>query len=233
MLRIVIAITVAALALSACDWFDPARIKDRAVRQAIPDPYRVADADVSRYKDQTLPFAMRLSSAALARTRASVIYDPAYVRISYPGGDVAPGRGVCTDEVVRAYRLLGIDLQQLVHEDMRRAFSVYPRRWGLSRPDPNIDHRRVPNLEVFFTRHGTTLPVTQNGRDYQAGELVTWMLPGNLPHIGLVTAKRTRDGARPLIVHNIGAGPQLEDMLFNYNITGRFRYGSGGSMGDH
>jgi uncharacterized protein YijF (DUF1287 family) len=165
-----------------------------------------------------------LVAAALERTRHKVIYDPAYRVIAYPMGDVPAGTGVCTDEVIRAYRALGIDLQQLVHEDMKVSFSSYPRNWGLSRPDRNIDHRRVPNLQVFFTRHGKSLPVTGRGSDYAPGDLVTWDLGGNVPHIGMVTDRRSADGTRPLIVHNIGAGPTLEDMLFDYRITGHYRY---------
>lgn len=168
--------------------------------------------------------ADQLVAAALERTRHKVVYDPAYRTIAYPMGDVPAATGVCTDEVIRAYRTLGIDLQQLVHEDMRAAFRSYPRQWGLGRPDRNIDHRRVPNLQVFFARHGKSLPVTARGIDYAPGDLVTWRLPGNLPHIGMVTDRRSVDGARPLIVHNIGAGPKLEDMLFDYEITGHYRY---------
>jgi uncharacterized protein len=175
-------------------------------------------------KDKTRPFAERLSAAAMERLAHQVVYDPEYLRIAYPMGDVPATQGVCTDEVVRAYRTLGIDLQRLVHEDMRANFTVYPRRWGLQRPDTNIDHRRVPNLAVFFARKGKSRPVTQNGSDYKAGDIVTWMLPGNLPHIGIATARRSADGQRPLIVHNIGRGPQLEDMLFNYPVTGRYTY---------
>ncbi len=168
--------------------------------------------------------AEQLVAAALERTRHKVVYDPAYRTIAYPMGDVPAATGVCTDEVIRAYRALGIDLQRLVHEDMRAAFQSYPKQWGLKRPDRNIDHRRVPNLQMFFSRHGKSLPVTARGADYAPGDLVTWSLPGNLPHIGMVTDRRSADGARPLIVHNIGAGPQLEDMLFDYQITGHYRY---------
>ncbi len=134
------------------------------------------------------------------------------------------GIGVCTDVVIRAYRAIGIDLQQRVHEDMARAFSSYPKAWGLARPDPNIDHRRVPNLQAYLRRQNAQLAVSRNAADYQAGDLVTWMLPGALPHIGLVTDRRTADGARPLIVHNIGRGPELEDMLLGFEITGHYRY---------
>lgn len=167
-----------------------------------------------------------LVEAALERTQFSVRYDGRYLRIPYPMGDVPADIGVCTDVVIRSYRKLGIDLQQRVHEDMLVAFSAYPsqRIWGLNRPDSNIDHRRVPNLQVFFKRHGQVIAVSGDGKDYQAGDIVTWMLPGNLPHIGIVVSQRSADGQRPLVVHNIGRGPKLQDMLFDYPITGHYRY---------
>jgi uncharacterized protein YijF (DUF1287 family) len=168
----------------------------------------------------------RLARAALARTRHQVIYDGSYRTIAYPNGDVPANIGVCTDLVIRSYRAVGVDLQRAVHEDMRRHFSAYPSRriWGLSRPDPNIDHRRVPNLQVFLARRGEVLPVSDNPNDYRPGDLVTWRLPGNLPHIGIVSGRCLAGGRRPLIVHNIGTGPQLEDVLFRYPITGHYRY---------
>ena len=164
-------------------------------------------------------------TAALAQTRQSVVYDGAYRRIPYPMGDVPADRGVCTDVVIRAYRAVGIDLQRLVHEDMEADFAAYPHLWGLSEPDANIDHRRVPNLKTFFARHGTNLPISPAAKDYAPGDLVTWMLPGNLPHIGIVTDRLSQDGEHPLVVHNIGAGPKLEDVLFAFPITGHYRYG--------
>jgi uncharacterized protein len=166
----------------------------------------------------------QLLDHALGQTSQRVIYDGTYRRIPYPDGDVPPDRGVCTDVVIRAYRSIGVDLQRLVHEDMRQHFAVYPKRWSLTRPDPNIDHRRVPNLQTFLGRQGAQLPIDSSPSTYRAGDLVTWMLPGNLPHIGMVTDRRSTDGDRPLIVHNIGRGPQLEDMLFAYRITGHYRY---------
>lgn len=167
-----------------------------------------------------------LVAAAIAQTQDNVTYNGAYFKIAYPMGDIPAQYGVCTDVIIRAYRKLGIDLQQLVHEDMRRNFSLYPakKNWRQTKTDTNIDHRRVPNLQIFFTRHGKKLIVSNNPQDYQTGDLVTWMLPGNLPHIGIVTDQRSADGLRPLIVHNIGAGPQLEDMLFDYTISGHYRY---------
>ena len=169
-------------------------------------------------------FVGRLVAAAVAQTTQAVRYDGSYRRIPYPGGDVPADVGVCTDVVIRAYRAVGVDLQQSVHEDMARAFEAYPRAWGLSRPDANIDHRRVPNLQTYFERRGVEVVATRDPRDYAAGDLVTWMLPGNLPHIGLVTDRRSADGERPLVVHNIGNGPEIEDMLFAFPITGHYRY---------
>jgi hypothetical protein len=169
--------------------------------------------------------ALRLVRAARAQVGVTLSYNPAYVRLAYPGGDVAPEQGVCTDVVVRAYRsALNIDLQELVHEDMRSAFTAYPARLGLKRPDPNIDHRRVPNLQAFLRRKGVSLPVTSKAADYRPGDLVTQMLPGNLPHMGIVSDRRSVDGARPLVIHNIGAGAREEDRLFAFPITGHYRF---------
>lgn len=190
---------------------------------ASPDEVRV-NRD---WKSPALPFGQRLSAAAEERATHAVSYDAAYVRIAYPGGDVAEDRGVCSDEVVRAYRLLGIDLQRLVHEDMARAFGAYPRRWGLAHPDRNIDHRRVPNLAVFFARHGASVPVSARGLDYLPGDVVAFALPDGRPHIGVVTERVSADGQRRLVMHNIGWGPQIEDMLFTLSITGHFRYQGG------
>jgi len=174
-----------------------------------------------------LPPAARLSAAALARTELEVTYDPAYVRLAYPGGDVAADRGVCADVVIRVYRsALGVDLQLLVHEDMTAAFATYPQHWGLDRPDRNIDHRRVPNLEAFLKRQGAALAVTDDPADYRPGDIVAWNLKGMrgfLPHIGIVT-DRVGPDHRPQVVHNIGAGPQLEDVLFAWPITGHYRW---------
>jgi len=171
-------------------------------------------------------FIDRLLAAAKERTLHNVRYDGRYLRIPYPNGDVPDNLGVCSDVVIRTYRKVGIDLQKLVHEDMKAHFSSYPsmRIWGLSRPDTNIDHRRVPNLQVFFKRFGKSLRVTSNPSNYLPGDLVTWMLPGNLPHIGFVSKQRSADGKRPKIINNIGAGPVIEDMMFDYPITGHYRY---------
>ena len=169
-----------------------------------------------------------LINAAMDQINVTLIYDPRYQRLDYPMGDISRRLGVCTDVVIRAYRdALQIDLQKRVHEDMRRRFSAYPTIWGLSRPDRNIDHRRVPNLRVFFKRHGTVLPVTDNADDYAPGDIVTQTVGGNRPHIGIVTHLRSDDGKRPLIVHNIGLGTRLEDTLFAFPITGHYRFGLG------
>jgi len=170
-------------------------------------------------------FLKRLSASAIERTTHTVRYDPAYVRIPYPNGDVPADTGVCTDEVIRAYRALGVDLQKEVHEDLIANFAAYPnqRRWQLAPPDTNIDHRRVPNLMVFFSRKGESLPITARAEDYSPGDLVTWDLGGNVPHIGIVVDRRAISG-RYMLVHNIGRGPQLEDVLFNWRITGHYRY---------
>ena len=171
-------------------------------------------------------FENSLVTAAIERTRHQVTYDGAYRSIPYPGGDVPANIGVCSDVIIRSYRQLGVDLQQLVHEDMKLDFEAYPshRIWGMNNPDSNIDHRRVPNLQAYFTRHGKVLPISEAYKDYHPGDIVTWMLPGNLPHIGIVTNQTLPKTGEPLIVHNIGRGPQLEDMLFDFDITGHYRF---------
>ena len=169
-------------------------------------------------------FAEKLSNAALSIIDPDVIYTPAYVGIKYPNGDVPAKTGVCTDVIIRAYRKLGIDLQKEVHEDMKANFVLYPKTWGLKSTDKNIDHRRVPNLEVFFGRKGEKLKFTQNASEYETGDLVTWMINGKMPHIGIVTHKKSADGKRNLIVHNVGGGQVLEDCLFSWEIVGHFRY---------
>lgn len=166
--------------------------------------------------------AEALVAAARKQIGVVVRYDPAYVALAYPNGDVAQDRGVCTDVAIRAFRAQGVDLQREVHEDMRANFARYPQKWGLRGPDRNIDHRRVPNLQVWFARQGWSLAPTREAADYRAGDLVTWMLPGNLPHIGIVSERKSLFGT-PLIVHNIGRGTREEDILFDYKITGHYR----------
>jgi uncharacterized protein YijF (DUF1287 family) len=156
-----------------------------------------------------------------------VIYDSGYRKLSYPNGDVPKNLGVCSDVVIRAFRGIGIDLQKLVHQDMRANFSKYPKIWGLKRADKNIDHRRVPNLRVFFSRFGKKLSTSQNPSDYKPGDIVTWSLKkgGSLPHIGIVSERLSMDGETPLIFHNYGTGQVYENILFKYHITGHYRYG--------
>ena len=172
-------------------------------------------------------FAEKLSNAAIQIIDKNVIYSPDYVKLKYPNGDVPAKTGVCTDVIIRAYRKLNIDLQKEVHEDMVANFTKYPnlKKWGLKTTDKNIDHRRVPNLEVFFGRKGKTLLITQNANDYKTGEIVTWMINDKLPHIGIITHLKSKDGKRNLIVHNVGNGQVLEDCLFSYTIVGHFQYG--------
>ena len=171
------------------------------------------------------PVLDKLVEAAIERTSHEVRYDPSYFRIDYPNGDVPAEVGVCTDEVIRSYRAIDVDLQKLVHEDMERNFSVYPRIWKAKKTDKNIDHRRVPNLMTFFQRQGASLPVTGDARDYKPGDVVTWDLSGGMTHIGLVVnVPSDADPTRMRIVHNIGAGPKMEDVLFGWKITGHYRY---------
>ena len=174
-----------------------------------------------------LPAAQEAGASIVAAARRQVgktlYYDPAYTRIAYPMGDVPIETGVCTDVIIRALRdALKMDLQQLVHKDMAAAFSEYPQNWGLKTPDPNIDHRRVPNLRKYFSRMGFSLKVTENPEDYLPGDIVSCMLPGNIPHIMIVSDKKAGDGA-PLAIHNIGGGAKEEDCLFYFSITGHYR----------
>lgn len=169
-------------------------------------------------------FAQKLSNAAVNLTKTKVSYDPAYFVIPYPNGDIPADKGVCTDVIIRAYRKLGIDLQKEVHEDMEKNFSKYPKTWGLKKPDTNIDHRRVPNLRVFFAKFGKSKSIESKPELYVPGDIVTWLLPGNLTHIGIVVNKKSADGKRYLIAHNIGGGQVIEDCLFKFTITGHYQY---------
>ncbi len=186
----------------------------RAVAHAQPHP-----AEASH------PFATKVAIGGELRAQKAEVYDPAYVKLAYPGGDVADDRGVCTDTVIRAFRHAGVDLQVEVHEDMRAHFSAYPKMWGLTKPDRNIDHRRVPNLETLFRRKGGARTISKVAADYRAGDVVSWRLTGGgLPHIGVVTRKVK--GGQPLIAHNIGAGTQEEPCLFSWPMSGWFRFES-------
>ncbi|HVF87014.1 MAG TPA: DUF1287 domain-containing protein [Pyrinomonadaceae bacterium] len=188
---------------------------ERATQQQTPTPRPSTGS----------PFLDQFVAAALDRTNQQVRYDATYFKIDYPGGDVPAEVGVCTDEVIRAYRKVGVDLQKEVHEDMKSNFNLYPRQWALSKPDTNIDHRRVPNLMVFFGRKGEVLPITDSAKDYAPGDIVTWDLGGGMTHIGIVVnVASDADNNRYMIVHNIGAGPKMEDALFSWKITGHYRY---------
>ncbi|RYE00417.1 MAG: DUF1287 domain-containing protein [Sphingobacteriales bacterium] len=168
-------------------------------------------------------FGEKLAQAAVSIVDPTVRYTPDYVVLSYPGGDVPAGTGVCTDVVIRSLRKLDIDLQKEVHEDMKKNFSLYPKTWGLKSADKNIDHRRVPNLMKYFERKGYSQPITQYGKDYLPGDIVTWVLSNGLTHIGVVSNNVNRDGNRYKIVHNIGGGQVEEDVLFEYKVTGHYR----------
>jgi uncharacterized protein YijF (DUF1287 family) len=171
-------------------------------------------------------FLDKLVAAAIERTHHSVKYISAYVHLDYPSGDVPADTGVCSDEIIRTYRAVGVDLQKEVHEDMVKNWSEYPpkSKWHQAHPDPSIDHRRVPNLMVFFNRKGESRPVTKRAEDYSPGEIVTWDLGGDVPHIGMVVNVKSAESGRFLIVHNIGQGPKMEDVLFSWKVTGHYRY---------
>ena len=175
----------------------------------------------------TIGFAQinqELSNAAIEISKQKVTYDPSYFSIDYPNGDVPKDKGVCTDVLIRSYRLIGVDLQKEVHEDMKNYFNLYPKIWGLKKTDKNIDHRRVPNLMTFFKRKGRIKPLSTNTLDYKPGDIVSWSLSGGLTHIGIVINKKSTDNKRYLIVHNIGAGQVIEDCLFDFKIIGHYRY---------
>ena len=183
-------------------------------KQRRPQPSEIASVETRR-----------LLESADRQLETTKTYDPAYVVLDYPNGDVPAEKGVCTDVVIRAFRNAGIDLQKEVHEDMNANFSIYPKKWGLSRADRNIDHRRVPNLQTFFARRGKSLPITQNAGDYLPGDVVSWDLDNRgMTHIGIVANVWNEKTARYSIIHNIGGGAVLEDVIFEWKITGHYRY---------
>lgn len=169
-------------------------------------------------------FKTQLSDSTLTLIKQKVTYDPSYFRLDYPNGDVPSDKGVCTDVVIRAYRKVGIDLQELVHEDMKENFEKYPKNWGLTKPDKNIDHRRVPNLMVYFSRFGKVLTISENENNYKPGEIICWNLGDGTTHIGMIVNKKSRDNKRFLIVHNIGGGQVLADCLFDFKIIGHYEF---------
>jgi uncharacterized protein len=170
--------------------------------------------------------AAKLIAAARRQIGVTLHYDPAYTRLAFPNGDVERGKGVCTDVVIRAYRdAFGLDLQAKVNADMKAGFAAYPKRWGLKKPDSNIDHRRVPNLQTYFKRQRAERAMPANLLDWQPGDIFTCGVGGNLPHIGIVSDQRSALSGRPLVIHNIGSGAREEDVLGLYPLTGRFRWG--------
>jgi uncharacterized protein len=208
-------------ALAAIIFFIFSLSCSRGAAQSNPEPSAQSSAQSVEVKQ---PAVKQLIEAAIAQTNYTKSYDPAYVRIAYPNGDVPITTGVCSDVVIRAFRKLGLDLQKEVHEDMRANFSAYPNKWGLRRPDTNIDHRRVPNLMTYFKRKGKAVGMmTTNAQDYKPGDIVAWDLGGGIPHIGLMTNLQGEDG-RYQIVHNIGGGTRVEDRLFEWKIIGHYRY---------
>lgn len=185
-------------------------------------PHAVGQHSNSGLADSKHDFTRKLVAAAIERTHHTVRYISDYVAIPYPGGDVPAATGVCTDEVIRTYRMLGVDLQKEVHEDMTRNFDLYPHHWW-NHPDSNIDHRRVPNLMVFFSRKGERLLTSTRPEDYLPGDVVAWDLGGGVTHIGIVV-DRKGPGGRYMVVHNIGRGPQMEDVLFDWKVIGHYHY---------
>jgi uncharacterized protein len=195
-----------------------------ACRQNGPMPAIGSSIESPRLTPIDSPLLKKVIEAAIEQTNQTVGYDPAYVRLDYPGGDVPIRTGVCSDVVVRSMRKAGVDLQKEVHEDMKRNFAAYPKLWGLARPDPNIDHRRVPNLMTYFKRAGKTRDITADSKDYLPGDVVAWELDNGLLHIGIVSNVKSGSGERHAVVHNIGAGTKLEDVLFSWRIIGHYRY---------
>lgn len=183
-----------------------------------------ANAQARPLPDNAPPALKLMLEGAIEQTNQTFYYDPAYVKIDYPGGDVPLERGVCTDVLIRAFRKGGVDLQKEVHEDMKHHFAVYPTKWGMTKPDSNIDHRRVPNLQTYFKRQGKELAITANADDYKPGDIVAWDLGGGVDHIGIVTNLLSSETKSYLIAHNIGSGARIENVLFSWHITGHYRY---------
>ena len=197
----------------------------RAVAQTLLDPTPAPPREGGQLFIVPDEWAVKLLAAAERQIGETVIYDPSYVRLDYPGGDVPRDRGVCTDVVIRAYRdAFSLDLQRLVHRDMVRNFSRYPTTWAMTKPDRNIDHRRVLNLETYFKRAKARKQVSDDPQDYLPGDIVSQRLGGKLPHMAIVSHRANADRSRPQVIHNIGAGTRLEDTLFEHEITGHFRF---------
>jgi hypothetical protein len=194
----------------------------RSSQRAVDVPER-ALVEAIQVKPDAPPLE-KINAATIEQTTQTTSYDASYVKLDYPNGDVPINTGVCADVVVRAFRKAGIDLQKELHEDMKKNFSKYPKKWGARRPDTNIDHRRVPNLMTWFDRRGKSLLITKDAKDYLPGDVVAWELDNGLPHIGMVSKIKVENSDRYAIVHNIGLGARLEDVLFAWKITGHYRY---------
>ena len=215
----ILVIFLALIFLSAFYFFNYTKVGALIIWNSTYSPSALQDIT-----EEEKVFLEKFVNVAIERTNHNVVYDPSYLAIDYPNGDVPEDTGVCADVIIRVYRELGIDLQKEVHEDMISNFSLYPKIWELEEPDTNIDHRRVPNLMVFFKRHGQTLPITKNVDDYLPGDMVVWRLGHGKTHIGIVIDELSSDQQRPMIVHNVGAGPKINDVLFEWEIIGHFRY---------
>lgn len=188
-------------------------------------PTTKVEPPVSNVAEITSEEIKKLLASAVEQTKITRSYDPAYVVLPYPNGDVPMETGVCSDVVIRAFRRAGVDLQKEVHEDMGKSFALYPKKWGLNAPDSNIDHRRVPNLQTFFARKGKSLEITNSGADYKPGDVVAWHLDNRgTTHIGLVSNIWNEKTKRYSIIHNIGGGTNAEDVLFDWKIVGHYRY---------
>jgi uncharacterized protein YijF (DUF1287 family) len=192
---------------------------------ACVSPLGTSPAETATAVEPTSPAIQSIVESATEQTRTTRNYTQKYFTMGYPNGDVPSDTGACTDVVIRSLRSAGVDLQKEVHEDMAANFADYPKKWGLAKTDTNIDHRRVPNLQTFFTRKGKALPVSNKAEDYQPGDIVSWDLDGKgMTHIGVVSNLRSAGTGRYLIIHNIGGGVNAEDRLFDWKITGHFRY---------
>ena len=214
-----VASTCLILVLSvSCEW------RDKARTETLPFLATPSTSALLPLSTDVSPQLRHLVESALEQTKVTTGYDPSYVAINYPGGDVPPETGVCSDVIVRGFRKAGLDLQKEIHEDMKLGWSSYPRKWGSASPDTNIDHRRVLNLMTYFDRKGKAVPVTTNRSDYIPGDIVTWDLGNKVDHIGVVVNVWSGDSHGYLIVHNIGAGARCQDVLFNWQITGHYRY---------
>jgi uncharacterized protein YijF (DUF1287 family) len=194
----------------------------RSSQRAVEVPER-ALIEAMRVKADATPLE-KINAGSIEQTTQTTSYDPSYVKLDYPNGDVPLNTGVCADVVVRAFRKAGVDLQKELHEDMKRNFAKYPKKWGARRPDSNIDHRRVPNLMTWFDRQGKALPGSKDVKDYLPGDVVSWELDNGLPHIGMVSKIKVEGADRYAVVHNIGLGARIEDVLFAWKITGHYRY---------